>query len=103
MFRLIRPFHRHAEVIGLFLREFGQLHADFFEVQACDFFIEFLFGGMFCWRIDQTIVQRVLGAHGWLSEASCGSCGRGSVGISHSFIRHCENKIARDRTDAEGV
>jgi hypothetical protein len=42
MFRLIRPFDRHAEVVGLFLGELGQLHADFFEVQAGDFLLDIL-------------------------------------------------------------
>jgi hypothetical protein len=35
-------FDRHAEVVGLFLRELGQLHADAFEVQAGDFFVQML-------------------------------------------------------------
>ena len=42
MLQLIRPFDRHAEVVGLFLRELGQLHADFFEVQAGDFLLDIL-------------------------------------------------------------
>lgn len=42
MLRLVRSFHRHAEVIGLVLGEFGQFHADLFQVQACDFFVELL-------------------------------------------------------------
>jgi hypothetical protein len=36
-FRLIRPFHWHAKIVGVFLGEFGELHADFFQVQAGDF------------------------------------------------------------------
>jgi len=40
MLRLIRPFHRHAEIVGLFLGEFGQFHANAFEMQAGDFFVE---------------------------------------------------------------
>ena len=43
MVRLVRAFDGHAEVIGLFLRELRELHADFFEVQPGDFFVE-LFG-----------------------------------------------------------
>ena len=42
MLRLVGAFHGHAEVIGLFLGELGELHADFFEVQAGDFFVQFL-------------------------------------------------------------
>jgi hypothetical protein len=33
----VRPFDRHAEVIGLFFGELGEFHADFFEVQARPF------------------------------------------------------------------
>ena len=39
MFRLVRPLKRHANIIGLFLCEFRQLHADLFEVQPGDFFV----------------------------------------------------------------
>ncbi len=42
MFRLVRPFHRYAKIVGLLLRELGQLYAHFFEVQARDFFVELL-------------------------------------------------------------
>jgi hypothetical protein len=31
--RLVGAFHRHADVVGLFLGELGELHADFFQVQ----------------------------------------------------------------------
>ena len=40
--RLVRPFERHAEVIGLFLRQRRQLHADLLQVQARDFLVELL-------------------------------------------------------------
>jgi hypothetical protein len=30
--RLVGAFNGHAEVVGLFLRELGELHADFFQV-----------------------------------------------------------------------
>ena len=40
MLRLVRPIQRHAEVAGLFLRELGELHAELFEVQTGDFFVE---------------------------------------------------------------
>ena len=33
MLRLVRAFHRHAEVVGLFLGKLGELDADFFQVQ----------------------------------------------------------------------
>jgi hypothetical protein len=33
MLRLVGAFGRHAEVVGLFLGELGQLHANAFEVQ----------------------------------------------------------------------
>src|ERR1051325_9333158 len=42
MLRLVRAFHRHAEAVSLLLRQLGQLHADLFEVQARDFFVELL-------------------------------------------------------------
>ena len=42
MLRLVGAFDGHAEVVGLFLRELGQLHADFFQVQAGDFLVQFL-------------------------------------------------------------
>jgi hypothetical protein len=38
--RLVRPTHRHAEVICLLLREHRQLHADFLQVQPRDLFVE---------------------------------------------------------------
>jgi hypothetical protein len=34
MFGFVWSFDRHAEVVGLFLGELGELHADLFEVQA---------------------------------------------------------------------
>jgi hypothetical protein len=40
--RLVRAFGRHAEVVSLFLRELGQLHADAIQVQADDFFVQFI-------------------------------------------------------------
>ena len=43
MLRLvIGTFNRHTEIIGLFLRELGELDADFFEVQAGDLLVQFL-------------------------------------------------------------
>ena len=38
--RLVRAFHRHADVIGLSLGEGRQVNAEFFEVEACDLFVE---------------------------------------------------------------
>ena len=38
MLRPVGAFHRHAEVVRLFLGELGELHADAFEVQAGDLF-----------------------------------------------------------------
>ena len=40
MVRFVWIFDGHAEVIGLFLGELGQLHANFLQVQAGDFFAE---------------------------------------------------------------
>jgi hypothetical protein len=37
MVRLVRAFSRHTKIIGLRLGKFGQLHANFFEVQAGNF------------------------------------------------------------------
>ncbi len=42
MIRFVRTVGRDAEVISLFLREPRQLHADFFQMQPRDFFVEFL-------------------------------------------------------------
>jgi hypothetical protein len=33
MLRFVGAFDGHAEVVGLFLGELGELHADFFQVQ----------------------------------------------------------------------
>ena len=40
MLRLIGAFHRHANIIGLLLGQFGQLHSNLLQVQAGDLFIE---------------------------------------------------------------
>jgi hypothetical protein len=40
--RLERPGLRHADIIGLLLAELGQLHAQLFEVQRGDLFVEML-------------------------------------------------------------
>ena len=40
MIRLVRAFHRHADVVGLGLGERGQVDAELFEVEACDLFVE---------------------------------------------------------------
>ena len=42
MLRLVWAIHRHAEVIGLFFRELGQLYADAFEEHAGDFLAQML-------------------------------------------------------------
>ena len=42
MFGLVVTFDWHAEVVGLGLGQLGQLHADFFEVEARDLFVELL-------------------------------------------------------------
>ncbi len=42
MLRLVWPFHRHAEIVGLLLGKLGQFHADAVEVQASDVFIQML-------------------------------------------------------------
>ena len=48
MLRFVWAFGRHAEVVGLFLRELGQLYADATQVQAGDFFIK-MFGKKVTW------------------------------------------------------
>ena len=40
MFRLVRAFHRHADVVGLGLGEGRQVNTQLFEVQACYHFVE---------------------------------------------------------------
>lgn len=40
MLRLVWAFEGHAEVVGFFLRELGQLHADAVQVQASDFLVQ---------------------------------------------------------------
>ena len=42
MVGLVRAVGRHAEVVGLLFRQLGQLHTDFFEMQAGDFLVQFL-------------------------------------------------------------
>ena len=42
VFWLVGAFHGNAEVVGLFFAELGELHADFLEVEAGDFFVELL-------------------------------------------------------------
>ena len=37
---LVRAFDRHADVVGLSLREAGEVNAELFEVEACDLFVE---------------------------------------------------------------
>src|SRR6266508_5644180 len=40
MLGLVRPFKRDAQIIGLLFGQFGQLHADFFQMQSRHFFIQ---------------------------------------------------------------
>ena len=40
MLWFVRAFGRHAEIVGLFVRELRQLHTDAVEVQAGDFLVE---------------------------------------------------------------
>jgi hypothetical protein len=42
MLGLKRALHRDAEVFSLLFGELGEFHADFFQMQAHDFFVEFL-------------------------------------------------------------
>src|SRR6056297_10363 len=42
MVRLVRSIDRYADVVSLVLRQLGQLHAQFTEVQASDFFVQTL-------------------------------------------------------------
>ena len=42
MLRLEGTFGGDAEVVSLFLRKLGELHADVIEVKASDFFVELL-------------------------------------------------------------
>ena len=42
MFRLERAFYLHADIVSLILAQFRQLDADFLQMQAGDFFIQFL-------------------------------------------------------------
>jgi hypothetical protein len=42
VFGFIRPFHRHAQIVCLFLRKGRKFHSDFFQVQACHLFVELL-------------------------------------------------------------
>jgi len=40
MIRLVRAFHRHADVVGLGFGEGREVDAEFFQVEACDLFVE---------------------------------------------------------------
>ena len=39
---LVRTFDRHADIIGLFLRQFGQVHAEALQMQPSHLFVEVL-------------------------------------------------------------
>ena len=67
MLGLVWAFGRHAEIISLFLRELGQLHADAIQVQAGDFFVQFL--GQ---TIDADLVGVAVGLEVELREALVG-------------------------------
>ncbi len=41
MFRLERAVHRHADVVSLFLRQGGELGAEFVQVQSRHFLVQF--------------------------------------------------------------
>lgn len=40
MFSLVRPFNRDAQIVGLLFGQFGEFHADFFQMQSRHFFIQ---------------------------------------------------------------
>ena len=40
VFSLVWAFDGHADVVGLSLRELGQVNAEFFQVETCDLFVE---------------------------------------------------------------
>jgi hypothetical protein len=42
MLRLIRPFNRYTEVVGLLVAEFGEFHSELVQVQSCYFFVQVL-------------------------------------------------------------
>ena len=42
MLRLERAVDGNTKILRLLLRKFGEFDADFFQVQPCDFFVEFL-------------------------------------------------------------
>ena len=66
MVRLVRPFGWHAEVFGLFLRklgQLGQLDSYAIQVQAGDFFVQFLGEA-----IDADFVGRAVGPEVQLRE-----------------------------------
>ena len=67
MLGFVRPFLRHAEVVGLFLGELSQLHADAVEVHAGDFFVE-----MFRQAIDAESVRVAVLPQVQLREALVG-------------------------------
>ena len=41
MLGLVRPFQRDSQIVGLLLGQFGEFHADFFQMQSRHFFIQF--------------------------------------------------------------
>src|SRR3546814_445377 len=76
---LERPFDRHADIIRLLLRQLGQLHAQLFEVQRRDLFVEML--GQ---DIDVVLILARLGEQFDLRERLVGEA-----------RRHDERRVAR--------
>ena len=83
MFRFVWAVQGDAEVVGLFLGESGELHADFIEVQAGHFFIEFLGQAIDARLVDVAIFPEV--------ELSQGLIGEG--------VRHHETRMAVSATE----
>ena len=83
MLRLVWAFGRNAEVVGLFLRELGQLHADAFEVRAGDFFVEMLRQTI---HADWVFVAAPL-------DGEWSSTSRGLVGAKSLFENGCSRFV----------
>ena len=53
---LERAFHRHADVVCLFLAELGQLHAQLLEVQRCDLFVQLSLEGYYVHGLFRVLI-----------------------------------------------
>ena len=59
MLWLVWAFEGHAEVFGLVFGELGELHANFFQVEARDFFVELFGQTLVVWLVGVLVLPEV--------------------------------------------